>query len=178
MRGAAESAVAKNWEQVSEAYAFVFYSCDLKGRIHYVNSAWHDAREHETAPLFLSRCEPNRNLFDAFTAAEADRFLNPIESLRHGHIPHVEEIVPCHTLNQLRWTLLRLQRFGEELVLNYYFLRHYSVKPPTNPKISCLLDSGSWANNWVYDPTPLDDDTAIALCPNCALHFYTNLRQG
>lgn len=178
MTGAVDSAVAMDWEQVGEEYAFVFYSCDFKGRIRYVNRAWHDAREHESAPLFLSRCEPNRSLLDAFDADEVDRFQPHIESLRLGHLSHVEEIVPCHTLNQLRWTLLRLQRFGEELILNYYFLRHYSNRPPLDPKISCLLDRGSWANRWAYDPTPLDAETAIALCPNCALHFYSNLRAG
>lgn len=165
-----------SWEHVAEDFSFVFYACDLKGRINFVNRAWHDAIEHEAVPQFLSHCAPNRNLFDAFGKADVDRFLHPIESLRLGHVPHFEEIVPCHAPNQYRWTLMRMQRFGDEIIFNYYFLRHYSPERPLAPKIRCLLDSGSWAKSWAYDDSPLDEETALALCPNCALHLYSFLR--
>lgn len=176
MWGVAKQTKELSWEQAAEDFAFIFYSTDLQGRIHYVNQAWYNHADRTEASELLSGSGLNRNVYDLFEKSDTGRFLLPFESLRRNGVSHFEDIVPCHAPNQNRWMLLRMQRLAEEIVFNFYFLRHYSDKAPDQPKISCLLDSGSWRNRWQFDPSPLDAETAIALCPNCALHFYSFLR--
>lgn len=177
MMGAAANDKELNWEQVAEDFAFIFYSSDLQGRIHYVNQAWYQHAERTESHDLLAGSGLNRNVYDLFEKSDMSRFLLPFESLRRNGVSHFEDIVPCHSPNQNRWMLLRMQRLGEEVVFNFYFLRHYAERAPEQPKISCLLDQGSWLKRWQYDPTPVDPETSIALCPNCALHFYAFLRQ-
>lgn len=165
------------WEQVAEDFAFVFYSSDLTGRIRYVNHAWEDAVEREIFPEFLPRCSPNRQVTEAFDSTRRESLLESFDLVRRGSASYREELIPSHTNNEHRWTLLRLQRLGEEVVFSFYFLRHYLEAQPTSPKIRCLVDGKSYRNDWRPDASPFDEETARALCPNCSLLFYTFLRQ-
>ncbi len=176
--GVVKNISGAEWEKLAEDCSFVFYSCDRRGRIHYVNSTWQDLVERQNAPEFLAYANLNQNVYDAFERTGLNRYLYPFEFIRRGDASHFEEIVPCHAPNQYRWMLLRLQRLGEEMIFSSYFLRHYGEDPPQRPKIRCLTDGGDWTNNWKPDGTPLDTETTLALCPNCSLQFYTHLREA
>lgn len=177
MTGVVATGADLNWEKVAEDFAFVFCSSDLEGRVHYVNQGWYDAVEHEVLPQFLPRYAPNRQVYDAFDYSHSDRLRHGYELVRRGIVSHSEELVPTHTGNEHRWALQRLQRLGEEIIFSFYFLRHYTEQMPAAPKIRCLVDGKSWITNWKDDPTPFDDETARALCPNCSLLMYTYLRE-
>jgi hypothetical protein len=165
------------WERLAEDYAFIFYSCDNTGRIHYVNEAWWDLREHRSLPDFLAYVSLNQDIHETFDHVGLGRYLPMYELIRKGNIPYFEEIVPCHTPNQPRWMLQRIQRLGEEVIFSSYFLRHYTEETPVRPKIRCLTGGGNWAKGWQPDSTPFDSETTLALCPNCSLQFYLLLRQ-
>lgn len=172
------SGQVEQWEFITEDLSFVFFSCDLKGFVHYANRSWFELADTQGFPDYLLHSGPGENVFDAFEQANESQFLSALAQIRAGSVSHFETFVPSHLPNQNRWMLVRLQRLGDEIIVSGYFLKYYEIEPPTNLKIRCIGDGGSWEKQWAFDDSPVDDETSLALCPNCSLLVYTFLRQG
>ena len=164
-------------EDFTEDYSFIFFSAGPDGRIRYANRAWYEFAGRNASQADRGNLPAGCRLVLDGLAQYGGPRRAIVDAVRNGDVPFWEEIVPCHTSNQLRWMLYRIQHFGEEVVFSCFFLRAYNLDPPARPKIRCLLTGADRSRGWIPVNDPIDRETTLALGPTCSLHLYSLLAE-
>jgi hypothetical protein len=163
-------------ERLAEDYSWIFYSVDESERLQYVNLAWRDFADRNGGD-HLSELRLGRPLFDGWDPKDAEFYRQVCEGVRRQDCPYWEDLIPCHSNNQSRWMLMRIQRYGDDLVFSCYFLKSYGTFMPRVARIKCLFTGQEYGIQWQESGIPADEETTWGLCPDCSLQLYARARE-
>ncbi|MFM8322801.1 MAG: diguanylate cyclase [Chloroflexota bacterium] len=85
----------------------VIYTVDSRLRLTHANSAWDQFAHENNGEAWLSAQISGRDLLDAFSGSEQEKWRSLCSELLDGRRALYSENIPCHSGRQMRWLKLR-----------------------------------------------------------------------